>query len=170
MARETEKFLNANVYLDDVNHVGKALEVEVPKVVDKVTEHQTLGMIGPVELFQGVEKMELKIKWGAFHKDVLSTFSPTKANKLTIRGAQHVYQESSVAGVRQVRCVAIGRVKDISPSTIKAGEGDVETTFAIDYYKKTIDGVDVVEVDVPNYIYKVNGEDVYADVRTALGL
>mgnify|MGYP001430088195 CR=1 FL=1 len=167
---QTEKFLNANVYLDDNNHLGKALEVEVPKITEKVTEHQTLGMIGPVELFQGIEKMEMKIKWAAFHQDLLSTMSPTGANKLTIRAAQHTYQDGSVVGTKSIRCVAVGRLKEIAPSTLKPGEADIETTFAIDYYKKTIDGVDVVEVDIPNYIYKVNGFDIYASVRESLGI
>jgi P2 family phage contractile tail tube protein len=167
---QTEKFLNANIYLDDNNHLGKALEVEVPKITEKVSEHQTLGMIGPVELFQGIEKMEMKIKWAALHKDLLSNLSPTSANKLTVRAAQHVYENSSVVGTKSVRCTVVGRVKEIAPSAMKPGEGDVETTFAVDYYKKTIDGVDVVEVDIPNYIYKVNGEDIYASIRDALGI
>lgn len=170
MSSKVEKILNANIYLDDVNHVGKAEEVEVPKISIATTEHKSLGMIGPLELFGGVEKLELKIKWGAHHKEVLTTFSPTKANKITVRAAQQAYENSSVVATKQVRCVAVGRIKENAPSPLKQNEGTVETTFACDYYKKTVDGVDVCEVDIPNSIFKINGEDCYEDVRSCLGL
>ena len=64
----------------------------------------------------------------------------------------------------------IGRPKGFEPATIKPGEGEGDTTFAVDYYKLTIDDEDIIEIDIPNYILKVGGEDVYADVRSALGI
>jgi len=165
-----EKILNANVYLNDANFVGRATEIDIVKVKIKTTDHQTLPMIGPLQLFQGVEKMEAKIKWAAFNADILAQMYPTIASKLTIRVAQQVYQQSSVVATDQVRALMIGRFIGETPSTIKAGEGTVECDFAIDYYKKTIAGYDVLEIDIPNYIYKVNGYDIYADVRSVLGV
>lgn len=165
-----EKILNANIYLDDVNFVGRAMEVDIVKVTIKTTDHETLGMVGPLELFQGIEKLEARIKWHAYNRDMLQKMNPMKAVKLTARVAQQEYQESSVVATKQVRAFMVGRVKGLSPDTTKAGEGAMETTFAIDSYKLTVDGVDVCEIDIPNYIYRVNGEDIYADVREALGL
>lgn len=170
MVNPIEKILNANVYLDDVNFVGRALEVEITKVSIKTTEHQTLAMVGPLELFQGIEKLEGKIKWAAFNADVLSRLSPVRASKLTIRVAQQEYKDSSVIATKQVRAMMVGRIKEQAAGTLKAGEGDVETTFAVDYFKKVVDGKDVLEIDIPNYIYRIDGEDIYADVRTALGI
>ena len=165
-----EKLINANIYMDDVNFIGKAKEVDLPKVSIKVTEHETLGSVGVLELFQGVEKMECKIKWAFYDRDALMKFTPTKAVKLTARAAQHVYEAGSASRVRQVRAVMIGRPKGFEPATIKPGEGEGDTTFAVDYYKLTIDDEDIIEIDIPNYILKVGEEDVYADVRSALGI
>ncbi len=171
-----EKILNANVYMDDVNFVGRATEVDLASVKIKTTEHQTLAMVGPLELFQGLEKLECKIKWASFNYEMLAKLVPTRAVKLTIRVAQQAYAQSSVAYTDQVRAVMVGRMRETTPQTVKAGEGSIETTFTIDYFKKTVGGyggiagADVLEIDVPNYIYKVNGEDIYADVRAALGL
>ena len=36
--------------------------------------------------------------------------------------------------------------------------------------KKTIDGKDIYEIDIPNYIYKVNGVDLLAKTKKNLGL
>lgn len=33
-----------------------------------------------------------------------------------------------------------------------------------------MNGQEVLEIDIPNYILRVNGEDAYADVRAALGI
>lgn len=165
-----EKILNANVYLDDVNFLGRATEVDITKVAVKTTEHQTLGMVGPLELFQGIDKLEGTIKWAAFNSDVLAKMSPTRAIKLTIRVAQQQYLASSVVNTGQVRAIMIGRAKAIEPQTVKAGEGSLQTVFALDYFRKTVDERDVLEIDIPNYIYRVDGLDVYADVRAVLGL
>lgn len=170
MGYPIEKILNANVYIDDVNFVGRATEIELSKVSVKTTEHQTLAMVGPLELFQGIEKLECKIKWAAFNKDVLGRMHPTQAVKLTFRVAQQEYRDSSVVATKQVRAMMVGRMKEYSAGTIKAGEGEGESTFAVDYFKKVVDGADVMEIDIPNYIYRVGGEDIYADVRTALGI
>lgn len=164
------KLFNSNVYLDDVNHLGKANEVEVPKITEKTTEHQTLGMIGPVELFAGVEKLEMKIKLSGYHKDLLDQMSPTSANKITVRAAQHEYADSSVSGTQQVRFTCIGRRKELAPSALKAGEGDAEISFALDYAKLVVDDEEIYEIDIPNYIYRVKGKDILADVRNALGI
>lgn len=165
-----EKILNANVYIDDFNFVGRATEVDITKTTVKTTEHQTLAMVGPLELFQGIEKMEGTIKWAAFNAEVLAKMSPTRALKLTIRVAQQEYANSSVVNTGQVRAVMVGRAKATEPQTVKAGEGSLQTVFALDYFKKTVNERDVIEVDIPNYIYRVDGEDIYADVRAALGL
>lgn len=170
MGYPIEKVFNANVYLDDINFIGRATEIDITKTTVKTTEHQTLAMVGPLELFQGIEKLEATIAWAAFNGEVLAKAHPTQAIKLTARVAQQVYQDSSVAQTKAVRFVMIGRHKETAPDTLKPGEGGMKTSFALDYVKKTVDGVDVLEIDVPNYIYRVNGEDVYADVRTALGI
>lgn len=165
-----EKILNANVYLDDVNFVGRATEVDLSSVKVKTSDHQTLAMVGPLELFQGIEKLECKIKWAAFNAEVLAKFTPTKAVKLTIRVAQQQYLASSVINTGQVRAIMVGRIRETNPGTVKAGEGSLETTWSVDYFRKTVDGRDVIEIDIPNYRYVVDGEDIYASVRSALGV
>jgi P2 family phage contractile tail tube protein len=170
MPGSIEKILNANVYINDINFVGRATEIDIVHVKVKTTDHQTLPMVGPLQLFQGIEKMEAGIKWAAFNADVLVQLVPTMATKLTIRVAQQVYEASSVVATDQVRAVMVGRVIEESPQALKAGEGSVETKFAIDSYTKWVAGVPVLAIDIPNYIYMVEGVDVYADVRAALGV
>jgi len=165
-----EKIVNANIYIDDVNFIGRASEIDLAKIAISRTEHRTLGMVGPVNLFSGVEAMEARIKWSAFNLDALRKTSPTKSIKLTARAAQQTYRDSSVSKTESVRATMIGRFKGDGPETLKAGEGGEETMFDLDYFKLVVAGVDVIEIDLPNYIYRVDGEDIYTEIRTAIGL
>ena len=59
---EINKLTNANVYLDGVNLLGRAEEVQLPQIKHKMAEHKALGMVGSAEFFAGIDKMECKIK------------------------------------------------------------------------------------------------------------
>ena len=72
---EINKLTNANVYLDGVNLLGRAEEVQLPQIKHKMAEHKALGMVGSAEFFAGIDKMECKIKWNALYPAVLRTCS-----------------------------------------------------------------------------------------------
>ncbi|EHS0460924.1 phage major tail tube protein, partial [Escherichia coli] len=65
-----------------------------------------------------------------------------------------------------------GRITEIDQGEIKQGEA-TSFTFAVKntYYKESVDDSDVVEIDLLNFIYKKDGENVFGDrVSSALGL
>lgn len=165
-----EKIFNANIYINDGNFIGRAEEIDVVKVENRVTEHETLGMVGPLELFEGVEKLEARILWKSFNLEVLQLANPIKGVKLLARAAQQVYEDSSVTTTQGVRMEMQGRFKTDSPQTLKRGEGSTETMFSIDRFVKIVNGVRTVEIDIPNYIYRQNGVDIYQDIRDVLGI
>ena len=61
------------------------------------------------------------------------------------------------------------------PTTLNVGKlavgemTDTKTEFEVFYLKLTIDGKEKIELDKFNYIYKVEGTDYLAGVRSALG-
>ena len=65
------KLTNANVYLNGVNLLGRAEEVQLPQIKHKMAEHKALGMVGSAEFFAGIDKLECKIKWNALYPEVL---------------------------------------------------------------------------------------------------
>ena len=67
--------------------------------------------------------------------------------------------------------VVRGRYKEIDGGDTK--QGDSSTTkvpFSPTYYKLTINGEELIEVDTINMIERVNGVDLLAAHRTAIGL
>jgi P2 family phage contractile tail tube protein len=168
--RQISKILDANVYLNGTNYVGKALEFDPPKVSHHTVDFQTLASIGPVELTDGVEKMECKVKWAAYIKGAFDNIDPFTSVMLTFIVAQQVWQDGSVVGYEQVAYTVRALCKEIAPATTKKGEGMPDMSFAVNYCKCEIDGETVYEIDLLNNIWNTAQGDVYAEVRSILGM
>ena len=89
---EINKLTNANVYLNGVNLLGRAEEVQLPQIKHKMAEHKALGMVGSAEFFAGIDKMECKIKWNALYPAVLTQCSnPFNAAMIQVRASLETY-------------------------------------------------------------------------------
>lgn len=68
---QTAQVVNANIYLNGKNLLGRAAEVKLPEVTAAMKEHSALGLVGKFELPAGFEKMEGEIVWNSFYADAL---------------------------------------------------------------------------------------------------
>ncbi len=171
MAIEVNRLTNANVYVDGASQLGKAEEVNLPDITFMMSEHKSLGQIGKVELFSGIDKLEVTIKWNAFYSDILKKFAnPRKMMKLQVRASLETYDSSGL--VREVACVAYLTVQ---PKNFPAGNykqhDNVEATSKLTCtaYKLEIDGVEVIDYDALANVYSVDGVDVFATYRANIG-
>ncbi|WP_435605886.1 phage major tail tube protein [Pseudomonas knackmussii] len=81
------------------------------------------------------------------------------------------YQRDDTGEVTAVEIVARGRYETIDPGDAKPGENtEHKFTMACTYYKLTVDGQEVIEIDLLNFIEKVDGQDILAAQRKAIGL
>ncbi|MFS8392858.1 phage major tail tube protein, partial [Xanthomonas campestris] len=80
------------------------------------------------------------------------------------------YQRDDTAEVDAVEVVVRGRHSEIDPGTGKSGD---DTEFSVktsaSYYKLTINGTTVIEIDFVNMTEIVNGVDLLAAQRRAIG-
>jgi P2 family phage contractile tail tube protein len=171
MAISVNRLTNANVYVDGQSQLGKAEEVNLPDVTFMLSEHKALGMIGKFELFSGIDKMEVTIKWNAFYADVLKKFAnPRQAMKLQVRSSLETHDSSGL--VQEVPCVAYLTVqaKNFPAGNYKQHD-NVEATSKLTCtaYKLEINGEEVVDYDAMANIYSVNGVDLFATYRANIG-
>ncbi len=67
--------------------------------------------------------------------------------------------------------LARGRHEEIDFGDAAPGEDtEHKITTALTYYKLTVDGEEIVEIDLLNFIFKVNGKDLLEEHRRALGI
>lgn len=164
-----QKLKNFNLFGD--GNVWRTLidSVTVPKLTRKVEEWRGGGMHGPVEVDLGLEKLELTFKAGGFLLDAYKSFGAKTHNSNQWRFAG-AYEDDSTGAVTAVEILVRGRMREIDPGDAKSGD-DTEHNFAIaaSYYKLTVDGNDVIEIDQAGLIFVVDGKDMLELIRRAIG-
>lgn len=173
MPLSIQKIFNANIYLDGTTDlIGRAAEIQLPKITAKTEEHIGTGMVGVLDLPTGLEKMELKIKWAGFYADhVLAGANPFKSHKLLIRAAHETYTNEGLAEEQSLTIHATGSWKEGVGGTIKprAAADGFDDTISLSYFKVKLAATELLEIDVHNNIWIVGGEDVLSTYRANIG-
>lgn len=171
MSVEINKLTNANVYSEGNSLLGKVEEAEMPMIVQKMTAHNALGMLGDIELPSGVEKMEAKLKWASVYPDVMRQFAnPFKALQLQLRGNLETYTPQGRTAELPYVVFLTATCKDLPVGNFKKHENvEIESNLNVTYCRVEIDGEPIVEFDAIANIYKVDGVDLAANYRNNTG-
>jgi uncharacterized protein len=127
-------------------------------------------MNGAASIDMGLDDDALALEWsmGGIDELVLKQWGAVDAVPLRFAGS---FQRDDTGEVSAVEVVLRGRHKEIDFGEYKQGE-DTETKVATEctYFKLTVDGKELIEVDIVNMVEKVNGVDRLAEHRKAIGL
>lgn len=161
---------NFNVFNDGRSCMGEAEEIKLPKLSRTMEKYRGGGMDGGVEIDLGQEPLEIEHIYGGFMAEVFKQYGVTKAAGVMLRFAG-AYQRDDTGEVKAVEIVVRGRHKEIDPSEAKGGSpGKTTVKSTLTYYKLTVDHEVLVEIDLISFIFMVNGEDMLAAQRRAIGL
>lgn len=166
------KVYDANVYVNNGSKHGQASEITCPDISATMADYKALGMVGTAEFFNGIEKMEMTVKWTWPDNDARKACANfLKPVDLMVRSSKAEYDNGGIKGEVPVVIYLKGYPKKHAGGGYKPKEDtEVETVFSVLYYKEEIDGEAIIEVDVLNNIYKVDGEDLLAERRQNLGI
>lgn len=100
-----------------------------------------------------------------------SELAVTKTYNFDLRSALEINDKAShELGIIQERYAIRGPVKKVDPGKLgKASASDASVEVAVYRQEHWIDGKQVLEWDALNEVYVVNGNDIYAPVREAIG-
>ena len=164
------KLKNFNLFNDGISFVGVASQVVLPKLTRKMEPFRGAGMNAEVDTDTGMEKLEVEHTYAGLVREVFNQFGITRADGVLLRFAG-AYQRDDTGEVDAVEVVMRGRHSEIDPGSSKAGDDtEFKVKSTLSYYKLTINGEEVIEIDVLNMIERINGEDRIADQRAAIGL
>jgi len=168
---QINRIVNANVYLNGNSMLGKVDECKLPDIKIIETEQKTLGMVGKIELPAGFDKLEGELKWNSFYADVWQAFAnPWGFNTLMLRSSVDTY--NSQGRVSQVPLVTTLTVASqvLPMGTYKQQDNaEFQGNFTATYIKQTMDGKDILELDILANVFKVNGIDQLALYRVNIG-
>ena len=129
-------------------------------------------MNGPVKADLGLSDDGIQVEWTLGGWDLLAIrqWGATSASAVALRFTGAVQQDDTGA-TQAVEVVMRGRHEEIDFGNAEPG-GDTEhsITTTCTYYKLTVDGEVLVEIDILNMVEIVNGDDILADQRAALGI
>ncbi|KWC22747.1 phage tail protein [Burkholderia ubonensis] len=164
------KLKGFNLFQNGENFVGQVVEVTLPKLTRKMEDYQGGGMGGPIKIDFGQEGIQLEWTCGGFMRSVLGQYGVMKHDGVLLRFAGG-YQSEDSPSVDAVEIIIKGRHSEIELGSAKAKEDTAfKVTTVASYYKLSVNGEDIIEIDFINMIEKINGNDLYAALRTAMGL
>lgn len=158
---------NYNAYVNGISFAGRIDEIELPEISIKMEEMRSGGMDGSVEIDMGQDVMTSKL-----------TIKDPDAGILKLVGVANtrvLFRGSFVRDHDNTRiAVAVelgGKIKKITYGSWKAGEtNSTEYEYTADYYKLTVAGEELHEIDVINMIRMIGGTDQLAGIRSDIGL
>lgn len=159
---------NFNAFVDGRGYAGRVDEITLPKLTVKTEEHRAGGMDVPVEIDMGMEKLEAELTFAEYDVELFRLFGLIDGNavSLTLRGAIQADGEAEpiVINLR-------GSFREVDAGTWKAGDkATLKCMVAVRYYRLTINGDSVIEIDAENMIRIIGGEDQMATIRQAIGI
>jgi P2 family phage contractile tail tube protein len=156
---------NTLVLIDDNS------DIQLPSF-DKLTDTvKGAGIMGEIDMpsFGQLGSMTLTINNRADNAQYAMLSRPGEI-KLEIVWVVDVFDTNNVKiGLQQNKVFISGVSKKYDPGKIDVNAGaDGSSEFEVYYYRKIIDGVEVLLIDKFNFKYVVNGVDYASELRTAL--
>ncbi|WP_263144003.1 phage major tail tube protein [Pseudomonas sp. RIT-PI-AD] len=166
------KLKNMNIFNDGRSYQGVAKSVTLPPLGRKMEAFRGAGMNGPVKADLGMSDDGIALEWtcGGFDLATLRQWGAVKADGVLLRFAG-AYQRDDTGEVDSVEIVVRGRHETIEPGDAAPGEDtEQKITTTCSYYKLTVNGRTEIEVDLLNFIEVVDGVDLLAEQRKAIGI
>lgn len=166
------KLKNLNLFNDANSYVGVVKSVTLPPLGRKMESYRGGGMNGPVKADLGFSDDGIQFEWktGGLDLIALRQFGAVNASGVALRFSG-AFQRDDTGDVSAVEVVMRGRHETIEMGDAQPGEDTEHSiTTTCSYYKLIVDNEDIIEIDLLNFIEKVNGVDMLEKQRAAIGL
>lgn len=167
-----KKLKHMNIFNDGNSHQGEASSVTLPNLTRKLEAFRAAGMDGPVkvDLGHGDDGIQLSYTLGGWSLITLRQFGAIRADGVMLRFMGSV-QRDDTGDVSAVEVVVRGRHEEINFGDAAPGEDtEHEITVTCSYYRLTVDGEVIIEIDLLNFVFIVDGVDMLEAHRRNIGL
>ncbi|MCB2048561.1 MAG: phage major tail tube protein [Novosphingobium sp.] len=161
---------NGNAWIDGDSFLGEFTKVNLGDLKEKTEKIRPGGVLGEIDTPMGIEQGEIEITCAGLWSKIITRFGRAGVASTLFRW-QGAYQEDVEGVVKAGELVARGRIPEASGGTAEIGAKTEQTGKLIwSYIRWSEDGRVLLEIDMLNCIYIVDGEDRYADIRNAIGI
>lgn len=166
------KLKNLNLFNDANSYLGVVKTVTLPPLGRKMEGYRGGGMNGPVKADLGFSDDGIQFEWktGGLDLIALKQFGAVNASGVALRFTGS-FQQDDTAEISAVEVVMRGRHETIEMGDAQPGEDTEHSiTTTCTYYKLIVDNEEIIEIDLLNFIEIVDGVDMLAEQRKALGI
>jgi uncharacterized protein len=164
-----KKLKNFDVFQNGVSWLGLMASVTLPKLQRKMEAYRGGGMAGPVKLDFGQEELEMGFASGGLLRDAIKHYAATTVDRVQLRFAG-AYQNEATGICDAVEVACRGRYSEIDFGEAKPGDDtEHKYTMPLTYYKLSINGEAIIEIDMLANIVIVDGRDITFAQRLATG-
>lgn len=167
-----KKLKHMNIFNDGNSHQGEAKTVTLPTLTRKMEAFRAAGMDGPamVDLGLGDDGIKLSYTLGGWSLLTLRQYGAVRADGVMLRFMGSV-QRDDTGEDSAVEVVVRGRHEELNFGESSPGEDtEHEITTTCTYYRLVVDGEDIIEIDILNFVFIVDGVDLLAAHRRNIGL
>ena len=162
---------NFEVYYDSVRQLG-IVNIDIGDFKPKTVTITGAGILGDFNMpsAPNMENMETTLHWRTITGD-LTVLSQDKAHTLTLMSSQRNYDSGTgLLDYQGIKIFFRGLPANLKLGKLEqAASTESDNTFVVDYLKLFMNGQELLEFDRFNYIWKVNGTDHTASIRSNLG-
>lgn len=164
------KIKNFATFVDGTSYMGEMPEVSLPKLARKMEDYRSGGMNAPVKADFGMEGLEAELTAAGYMSELFKSWGTLRHDGVMLRFTGALQSDDNES-VDALEIVMRGRFSEIDPGSAKAGDATtIKYKAALSYYKLTINGETLIEIDAVNMLEVVGGIDRLAEVRAALGV
>ncbi|EPL07405.1 phage major tail tube protein [Pseudomonas sp. CF150] len=166
------KLKNLNLFNDGNSYLGLVKSLTLPSLGRKMEAYRGGGMNGPVKADLGMSDDGIQFEWKTGGLDLISLrqFGAVNASSVALRFSGP-YQQDDTGETSNVEVVVRGRHETIEMGDAQPDEDTEHSmTTTCSYYKLTVDGEEIIEIDLLNFVEKVNGVDMLEKHRTGMGI
>lgn len=165
-----KKLYNFNVFFAGHPMTGLVEEVTLPVLERKMESYRGAGMLGPVSLDLGMNELKLDFSMAENNRAVLDAWGVWGVSGTNLRFIGAAMADDTAAA-DAVEISVRGRLAKIDPGSVKAGDlAKTKVEMPLTYYRYSVNGETLIEIDLIAGIEMVNGESRVASVIKALGL
>jgi uncharacterized protein len=160
---------NFNHFQDGIGWTGETNSVTLSKLTRKMEPVINGGMAVPVKVDLGMDELQVTITTNGYRLDALSSFGATTVDAVGQR-FMGAYQNDATGSMDALEVYMLGRYSEIDPGDAKAQTvTEYKYTFEPSVYRISINGREVIFIDALANIVRINGVDIKAAERNAIG-
>lgn len=154
------------VFVGGTSLAGRVAKFDHPDLEWTTESANLAGVLGSTTIHLDLKELKAKLTLKDINATLMGMFEREKNTPIVLRAAARSLNDS----VDPLKITLIPKITKLASGTWEPGKaGEQSYEFDLDYYKYEDNGVTRFEVDKMNNILIVDGVDIWADMRSALG-